>query len=445
MLPAKVIEAFDACRKITTDTRKIAPGAIFFALRGDNFDGNSFAAKALELGAAFVVVDRPEVVASDDARYLLVDDSLLCLQELGRHYRRQFDIPVIGITGSNGKTTTKELIHAVLSTERRVHYTQGNLNNHIGVPLTLLAMPEDTEIAVIEMGANKPGDIQELVDIAEPTFGLITNVGKAHLERMIDLDGVQYTKGALFRFLRAHDGHAFVNLHDPRVAAEGADIARVSTYGSPEADFYISQLDPATDHLSLQIFAKATQTAYPFESHLIGPHNAENILAAVAVGITLGISLSSVMAGIAAYVPTLNRTEIVKGDGVTVLLDAYNANPSSMEATLRGLAGQPYGRMALVLGDMFELGVDSATHHAKLLELARRLFPDAQLIGIGKELHAAMQGQPGKAYPTVEAASADIKADLAGYDFVLLKGSRGMALERLLDPLGLKRQAPSAH
>lgn len=445
MLPAKVIEAFNACRKITTDTRKIAPGALFFALRGDNFDGNSFAAKALDLGAAYVVVDRPEVVAPGDERYLLVDDSLLCLQELGRHYRRQFDIPVIGITGSNGKTTTKELIHAVLSTERRVHYTQGNLNNHIGVPLTLLAMPEDTEIAVIEMGANKPGDIQELVDIAEPNFGLITNVGKAHLERMIDLDGVQYTKGAMFRYLRAHGGHAFVNLHDPRVAAEGAGIDRVSTYGSPEADFYISQLDPATDHLSLRIFSKATQASYAFTSHLIGPHNAENILAAVTVGITLGISLSSTMAGIAAYIPTLNRTEIVKGDGVTVLLDAYNANPSSMEATLRSLAGQPYGRMALVLGDMFELGPDSATHHAKIVELVQRLFPDAKLIGIGKEMHAAMQGHAGKAYLTVEAASSEIKSDLAGYDFVLLKGSRGMALERLLDPMGLKRQAPSAH
>lgn len=445
MLPAKVIEAFAACRKITTDTRKIVPGAIFFALRGDNFDGNSFAAQALAQGAAFVVVDRSEVVAGEDPRYLLVEDSLLTLQALGQHYRRQFDIPVIGITGSNGKTTTKELIHAVLSTERRVHYTQGNLNNHIGVPLTLLAMPEDTQIAVIEMGANKPGDIQELVDIAEPTHGLITNVGQAHLERMIDLDGVQHTKGALFRFLRAHDGHAFVNLRDTRVAAEAQGIAHVTTYGSPEADFYISTLDPATDHLSLEIFMRATQSSYTFESHLIGPHNAENILAAVAVGLSMGISLYSTMEGIAAYLPTLNRTEIVKGDGMTLLLDAYNANPSSMEATLRSLVGQPYGRMALVLGDMFELGENSATHHRKLVELATSLFPSAQLIGIGKEMHAAMRGHAGKSYLSVEAASPEIRADLAGVDFVLLKGSRGMALERLLDPLGLKRQSTSAH
>jgi UDP-N-acetylmuramoyl-tripeptide--D-alanyl-D-alanine ligase len=441
MLSSKVIEAFIACRQITTDTRKIVPGAIFFALRGENFDGNHFAAQALVQGAAFVVVDRPAVVADGDARYLLVEDSLLTLQELSRHYRRQFDIPVIGITGSNGKTTTKELVHAVLSTERRVHWTQGNLNNHIGVPLTLLAMPADTEIAVIEMGANKPGDIEELVNIAEPTHGMITNVGEAHLERMINLDGVQETKGAMYRFVRAHEGHAFVNLHDARVAAEGEGILRRTTYGTPEADFYISELDPTTDHLSLQIFAKATGESYSFESHLIGPHNAENILAAVAVGVTMGISLYSIMEGIAAYIPTLNRTELVKGDGLMVLLDAYNANPTSMEATLRSLVGQPYGKVALVLGDMFELGEESSAHHTRLVDLALRLLPAAKLIGVGKEMQAAMQGRPGSAYLSVELASPHILSDLAGYDFALIKGSRGMALERLLAPLGLKRQS----
>jgi UDP-N-acetylmuramoyl-tripeptide--D-alanyl-D-alanine ligase len=445
MLSAKVIAAFMACRKITTDTRKIVPGAIFFALRGENFDGNTFASQALAQGAAFVVIDRQEVAVQDDERYLLVEDSLQTLQALGRHYRRRFDIPVIGITGSNGKTTTKELMHAVLATERRVHFTQGNLNNHIGVPLTLLAMPEDTEIAVIEMGANKPGDIQELVEIAEPTHGLITNVGQAHLERMIDLDGVQYTKGAMFRWVRAHGGHAFVNLRDARVAAEGQDIPICTTYGSTDADYFISEMDAAADHLDLHIFSKATQTSYPFTSHLIGTHNAENILAAVAVGLTMGISLQGATQGIADYLPTINRTEIVKGPGITVLLDAYNANPSSMEATLRSLVGHGYRQATLILGDMFELGEDSPAHHQHLLSLAAELLPEARVIGIGKALHAAMEGRSGKAYPSVEAASATIKSDVGESDFVLIKGSRGMALERLLEPLGLHRQRPSTH
>ena len=445
MLPVKVITAFLACRKITTDTRKIVPGAIFFALRGDNFDGNTFAAKALEQGAAFVVIDRAEVAVQGDDRYLLVEDSLATLQALGRYCRRTFNIPVIGITGSNGKTTTKELMHAVLSTEMRVHVTQGNLNNHIGVPLTLLAMPEDTEIAVIEMGANKPGDIQELVEIAEPTHGLITNVGKAHLERMIDLDGVQYTKAALFRWVREHGGHAFVNLRDPRVAQAGEDIARRTTYGTEAADYSISELDAGADHLNLYIFSKAAQISYPFVSHLIGAHNAENILAAAAVGLTLGISVHGVVAGIAAYLPTINRTEIVKGPGITVLLDAYNANPSSMEATLRSLVGHSYRKATLILGDMFELGDESPAHHDRLLALAAELLPQARVIGIGKALHTAMQGRNGLSYPTVEAASATIKADVGDSDFVLIKGSRGMALERLLEPLGLQRQSSSTH
>lgn len=441
MLHQKVIAAFEQCRSVSTDSRKVKPGDIFFALSGENFDGNNFAAKALESGASFAVVDRADVAI--DARYLLVDDVLKTLQDLGRWYRRQFTIPVLGITGTNGKTTTKELVHAVMSTERRVHATAGNLNNHIGVPLTLLSMPVDTEFAIIEMGANKPGDIRELAEIAEPTHGMVTNIGKAHLERFVDIEGVRKTKGEMYDFIRHAGGIAFVNLRDSRVQGVAEGISRRITYGTQDADFHIVEMQNETDHLLLGIEFKSRKETHWFRSNIIGPHNAENVLAAVAIGHTFGVDIANIQRGLREYYPKLNRTELLQGPSYTLLLDAYNANPSSMEATIRGIQAHSCSKVALVLGDMFELGPDSQAFHQEILTLAQALFPHALLIGVGMDMSKAMQDLGhGQAFKNVDEASNEIKELLDGMDFVLIKGSRGMALERLLPAMGIQREGP---
>ena len=438
MPQSKIWDAFQSQRAVSTDTRKIPQGAIFFALKGDNFDGNRFAASALEAGAAFVVVDDSSVASASDHRYIVVENSLLALQDLARQYRATFDIPVIGITGSNGKTTTKELVQAVLSSERRAYATTGNLNNHIGVPLTLLAMPQDTEIAVIEMGANKPKDIQELVEIALPTHGIITNIGNAHLEGMGGIDGVQRTKGELFDFLRANNGYAFVNENDPRVVAAAEGLARWFGYGGATSDYRILQVAEFPDHQ--EITMAALGKFMKVKLHLLGKHNAENALLAVAVGQHFGISDTAISKALAAYLPRMNRSQLHHQGGRTYLLDAYNANPSSMEATIQSIAAQGHARVALILGDMFELGVYSDAQHRGIWAFARAALPTALVIGIGPAFH---QHRPigdklARSYVGVEDALPTIASDIQDYDFVLLKGSRGMALERLLPALGVQ-------
>lgn len=442
MPSSKVLEAFLRQRSVTTDSRKVKPGDIFFALSGENFDGNQFAAKALEDGAALAVVSSASIVPPGDPRYVLVPDTLLALQDLARSYRRSFTVPVIGITGTNGKTTSKELIHAVLSTEKKVHATVGNLNNHIGVPLTLLQMPADTEIAIIEMGANKHGDIKELVEIAEPTHCMITNIGRAHLERFGDIDGVEQTKGEMFDYAASHDCLAFVNVHDARVKRRAAQVLRQVTYGIEGADYWISNLVSAADHLQMTVRFQKANRDFVFRSNLIGPHNAENVLLAVAIGDHFGVSVASIQKGLQDYFPRLNRTELIQGPEFKVFLDAYNANPSSMEATLRGVSSQDYGKLTLFLGDMFELGRDSHVMHVELVRLVKKLFPTECLVGVGKEMSAAIaEVGHGLAFSSLEDAAAHAKELTRGSKLVLIKGSRGMALERLLPHLGITRNA----
>lgn len=438
MPDSKLIAAWNQHRRVSTDTRKIQPGDVFFALKGDNFNGNRFAAKALESGASYAVIDEAEYLVGGDARYILVANVLEALQALARHYRDQFDIPFIGITGTNGKTTTKELMHAVLSTEKRVHATVGNLNNHIGVPLTLLSMPEDTELAIIEMGANKHGDIHELCEIAHPTIGIITNIGYAHLERFGDIDGVEATKGEMFRYVGAHGGTAWINIGDVRVARAGSGVTPNIRYGSGGA-YEIAEMELGEDRTDLQVRLPDGRSL-ALTSHLIGSHNAENILVAVIAGCEMGIAPAHIQKGIHDYVPRINRTQLVRTDDFLVLLDAYNANPSSMKATLHSVAAQQYGTTALILGDMFELGEASDELHADLVREVAAVLPEARLIGIGTAMQAAMDGNSGpgyRAYENVEAALPHIRADVAGVKFILLKGSRGMALEGLLPALGL--------
>lgn len=435
-MPHSIIwDAFCKQKGVSTDTRKIKPGDIYFALRGDNFDGNKFAAAALDSGAALVVVDRAEVVVAGDDRYVLVEDSLEALQELGRMRRESLDFPFIGITGSNGKTTTKELLHAVLAAEKKAYATTGNLNNHIGVPLTLLAIPDETEIAVIEMGANKPKDIEELVNIALPTHGLITNIGKAHLEGMGGIEGVQRTKGELFDFIRLHNGFAFVNEGDALVGEIAKDLPNQIGYCGSDSAYRILDTKEDAAGQTVRVFANGKEIELRIQ--LQGRHNAENALVALAVGQYFGVSDAGIVAALAAYVPTMNRSQLVLSGGKKFLLDAYNANPSSMEATIRSIALQGHENVGLILGDMFELGPDSPALHRKLWEFARKELPTARIIGIGKEMNRQIPQDCSncKSFESVELAQLSIKSDLEACDYILIKGSRGMALERLLPSL----------
>ena len=367
---------------VCIDTRKLQPGDIYIALKGDAFDGNAFASQALSKGAAYAVIDDPQYLHAGDERYVLVLDGLTALQQLAHTYRNTLDIPIIGLTGSNGKTTTKELMAAVLSQGKRVFATPGNFNNHIGVPLTLLAIPQDTEIAIVEMGSNQPGDIAELVGIARPTHSLISNIGKAHLERLGGLDGVQKEKGTLFRYVKNNGGSAWVNLGDPRVVAEADGLIPSLTYGSEEADLHGHIVHQDLAGMEMEIAYKEWATPQTFSSQLSGSYNFINIQAALAVGIHFGLSISQLKAGILSYKSSNNRSEVVSKAGLKIWLDAYNANPNSMAASIQNMFDMMNGRTGLVLGDMLELGPSSIKEHQKMGEFINQFDP-ALVIGIG--------------------------------------------------------------
>lgn len=442
MTPSAITETllllFQQYRSISTDTRRLKPGDLYFALKGGNFDGNTFAAQALATGASFAIVDDPKVCPSDSAEYILVPDVLEALQSLATAWRRTFSIPVLGITGSNGKTTTKELVASVLRQRFRVHATTGNLNNHIGVPLTLLSMPTDTEIAIIEMGANKPGDIQELCDIAEPTHGLITNIGKAHLEQLGGIEGVSHTKGALFRSVRSREnGFLFINAADTNVQKEALGPAAIgyetSTYGAPDTDVW-HEIFAATLEGMAVILHRRQGAELRVETPLSGAHNGINLAAAAAVGMRFSLSDSEIKAGLEAYRPTNNRSQLTSFRGVQVWQDAYNANPSSMRAAIQAVMQMAQGkRVLLVLGDMFELGEHSRAEHQALCEFVNEMQPAAAItVGLHLlEVHKSLS-VPHQAFATAAEAKTAFLAAIGEADLVMLKGSRGVALEQLL-------------
>ena len=429
----KLLQLFHQHPSVSTDTRHIQEGQLYFALKGARFNGNKFASQALEAGAAYAIVDEEAYIVEGDPRYILVPDALKALQDLAYAYRQEFDVPIIGLTGSNGKTTTKELIYSVLSTERSVHATRGNFNNHIGVPLTLLAMPRDIEMAIIEMGANQPGDIQELAEIADPTIGLITNVGYAHLEKLKGLDGVRETKGALFRYVKAKGGQIFVNAGDPNVVLEAGAHPHQITYGKEGADFQLKQTEANWQGMQLKIEVEGK--VWELESSLSGAYNAVNILAATAIAHTLGISESGIKRGIHQYVSQNNRSQHVQKGKLSIWLDAYNANPSSMEASIHNIFSMGADKkIGIVLGDMYELGEDEEALHRALADHIRPYMP-ALVIGVGPKMKHMTDALEGNVYhfEDRESAKTTFSQLTASLDVLLIKGSRAMALEKLLE------------
>ncbi|MEO0776150.1 MAG: UDP-N-acetylmuramoyl-tripeptide--D-alanyl-D-alanine ligase [Bacteroidota bacterium] len=417
---------------VCTDSRRISPGSLFFALRGDRFDGHQYAAAALAAGAAYAIIDDASYQLND--RYLLVGDVLSSLQDLARHHRRQFSIPVLAITGSNGKTTTKELISRVLDQHYATHATAGNFNNHIGVPLTLLAMSLDTEVAVIEMGANHQGEIAALSAIAEPTHGLITNIGKAHLEGFGGLEGVKRGKSELYRFLAKNSGVAFVDLDAAFLEGLSQDVQWRIFYRNSSAPH------PANAHYESKLLQTKPflRVAYPswqgqlrvIDTQLVGAYNYHNLMSAIAIGRYFKVPDAKIVAAIASYRPTNNRSQVLQRGNNTYLLDAYNANPTSMAEALRNLAEWEAPRKVAILGDMLELGEYTAEEHRKIVMQARQIVGEDLLL-VGPQF-AAVAGSKTPCFDRVEELR-EWLAERTYEDAVfLLKGSRGMHLERLL-------------
>lgn len=428
-------ERFIACdQKITTDTRKIEQGSLFFALKGENFDANTFVNTAIEQGCRYAITDQASY--ANGQTILLVPDVLEALQQLAKHHRKQLGIPVIGITGSNGKTTNKELIHAVLSMKYRVYATKGNLNNHIGVPLTLLSVRPEHEMAIVEMGANHQGEIAFLSDLADPDYGLITNIGKAHLEGFGGVEGIKKGKSELYRYLKGKDGLVFVNADDA-VLMELAVGLKLYTFGErPERDVH-GTLFAGSEYVELKWNVKGRDTANSplVSTHMFGHYNFINLLCAAAIGNYFGVAAGEINRALASYKPEMNRSQVLKTDKNTLILDAYNANPSSMQLAIRNFSEQPFPDKLLILGDMFELGAYADEEHLAILRILNELaFEKVYLIG---GYFFKFQAQ----YPSYhffrQASDMDeyLQTHAIEGNVILIKGSRGMRLEGLVNRL----------
>ncbi len=414
---------------VVTDTRKIVPNSIFFALKGDNFNGNKFALSAIEKGCEYAIIDEDEYAIDD--RFILVDDVLSTLQDIAREHRRQLNIPILAITGTNGKTTTKELVHEVLKRKFQTVATIGNLNNHIGVPLTLLSMNKDTEFGIVEMGANHPKEIQQLCEIAEPNYGIITNVGKAHLEGFGSFEGVIKTKKELYDFLFTNGGKVFVNADNDYLAGMLNDQETIS-YGNSENAFSKAKFLQAEPYLVLEIRSGVGKLY--IKTKLIGAYNFENALAAVTVGRYFKIDEIEIKHALEEYVPSNNRSQLKKTEKNILFLDAYNANPTSMKAAIENFAGMSRKNKVLILGDMLELGSDARKEHQDLLQLIQdRNLQNVFLVGdIFTEVNSYKQFKTFKS--TAELIAELEKTELLD-QYILIKGSRGIRLEQVIEKL----------
>lgn len=424
---ATLYTKYRAAAGVSTDTRKITEGSMFFALKGENFNANEFALQALEKGARYAVIDE-KAYASDD-RCILVDNVLQTLQKLARFHRDQFAIPFIGLTGSNGKTTSKELVNAVLAKKYKTHATKGNLNNHIGVPLTILSMDSSVEIAVIEMGANHVGEIADLCAIANPTHGFITNIGKAHIGTFGGFDNIIRAKSELYQHLISTGGQVFINSHDT-ILNNMAKRFKNPLFYPASGDYYHVAMVSADPFVKIK-----TETGDEVQTQLIGAYNFDNIAAALCIGKFFGVPAPDANAAIADYAPGNMRSQVVTKGSNTIILDAYNANPSSMQAAIENIAAMQAQKKVLILGDMFELEDESEKEHRNLGRLiAAKRFAEVYLCGtliqVAKEEYPAA-----KYFTNKDDLIGAIKNKPIENATVLIKASRGIGLETVLDYL----------
>ena len=425
-------QIFLSCTGVTTDSRNCPEGSLFIALKGDTFNGNAFAAKALETGSAYAVVDEAAYVPAGDTHYIFVDNCLRTLQQLANYHRRQLGTRIIGITGTNGKTTTKELISAVLSQKYNILYTLGNLNNPIGVPLTLLHLKAEHELGVVEMGASHPGDIKELVEIAEPDYGIITNVGKAHLEGFGSFEGVIRTKGELYDYLRRQGNSTiFIHQDNPYLTQIAWGLNPV-TYGEEDNLYINGHVTGNSPYLTFEWKAGKAGERHEVQTQLIGDYNFPNALAAITIGHFFGVEAAKIDRALHEYEPRNNRSQLKKTADNTLIIDAYNANPTSMLAAISNFHNMQAGGKMLILGDMRELGKDSPGEHQKIVDCLQEYgFKDVALVG---ELFAATR-HTYPTYPDAPALIAELQKNKPCGKTILIKGSNGIKLNTVVDYL----------
>ncbi|MFV0590016.1 MAG: UDP-N-acetylmuramoyl-tripeptide--D-alanyl-D-alanine ligase [Draconibacterium sp.] len=427
----KIYQSFlKSNQSVSTDSRKIEKGCIFFALKGDNFNGNQYAAEAIKKGAAYSIVDENEYVSSD--RTILVENVLNTLQKLALLHRKKLGIPILAITGTNGKTTTKELIAAVLSEKYKISFTQGNFNNHIGVPLTLLSMNNKTEFGVVELGANHPGEIAQLCKIADPDYGIITNVGKAHLEGFGSFEGVIKTKGELYKYLGKKNGTIFYNRDNTYLQELGKPIQKRVSYGTNSNANFKGELLHSPPFVNLKAnFAKGVLY---INTKLIGDYNFENVLAAVCIGNYFEIDPLKIQSAIKNYEPRNSRSQLIVRNGLRIIMDAYNANPTSMKAALESFAANNVASSYLILGDMLELGKYSEDEHLSILQkITEKEFQNVFLVG--KEFSKANVHFSFPSFNKVEDLCTILEKEPIKNGNILIKGSRGIKLEKVLEYL----------
>jgi UDP-N-acetylmuramoyl-tripeptide--D-alanyl-D-alanine ligase len=423
---SELYQLFQKYPIVVTDTRKIVSNSIFFALKGANFNGNQFAAQALEKGATYAVIDEKEYAIDD--RFVLVDDVLKALQDLAREHRRALHIPILAITGTNGKTTTKELVNEVLKCKFTTYATQGNLNNHIGVPLTLLAMTQETEFGVVEMGANHPEEIKFLCEIAEPDYGMITNIGKAHLEGFGSFEGVKKTKKELYDYLQGR-GKVFVNCENQHLRGMLNEQETI-TYGDSEQADSKAKFLQAEPYLILELRSPIGKLYV--KTKLIGAYNFENALAALTVGRYFKIPEVEMKKALEEYTPSNNRSQLQRTEKNVLFLDAYNANPSSMQVAINNFANLKMKNKLLILGDMLELGDDSIKEHQALLDLLEE--KELKAIYLVGDIFTSINRNY-KAFKTTDQLLKELKENEIKNHYILIKGSRGIKLEKVIEKL----------
>jgi UDP-N-acetylmuramoyl-tripeptide--D-alanyl-D-alanine ligase len=421
---------FKESKGITTDSRNVKKGEIFFALWGEYYNGNKFAGEALEKGASYAVIDDP---LFETEKTILVDDCLFELQALASHYRKTLNIPVLAITGTNGKTTTKELLAAIMAKKLKVHFTKSNLNNHIGVPLTILSAPDDTEMMIIEMGANHIGEIRTLCLIAKPDYGIITNIGTAHIEGFGSFEGVIRAKTELYEYLRKMNGIALYNDKNPLLAKKIFKIVnRAIPFSDPAGiELLVEQMH---SDLNLKVSVTYQHHKYNLNTNLFGSYNIENIKAAIAAGLFFDVEINEVVDAVENYQPANNRSQIKITSGNTLICDSYNANPTSMKMALESFAGLRAGSKAVIIGDMLELGEKSEEEHIRLFNLIKSLDLD-KVILVGHIFRQISEKSSCLSFLNVNELKDFLKNEPLKGKTILIKGSRGIGLERIYDLL----------